>query len=49
MKRLFVLSGGVSWKQAHNIYQGGGYTQKEIGKVMGCGQSNVSCHFKKFK
>jgi len=42
-------SGGMSWRQAYDLYQGGRYTQRDIGKMMGCGQSNVSYHFKKFK
>ena len=41
--------GGMSWGQAYRMYSGGGYTQKEIGEMMGCSQSTVSRHFKKFK
>jgi len=35
------------WGQAWNLYNRGGYTQTEIGRMMGCSQSTVSRHFKK--
>ena len=39
----------MSWDTAYMLYSGGGYTQKQIGEMMGCSQPTVSRHFKKYK
>jgi len=41
--------GRMTWGHAQRMYSSGRYTQKEIGKMMGCSQSTVSRHFRKGK